>query len=256
MKRVVKIGGRAQSSPELTAEFAKAWRDAPGSFCVVHGGGDRISDFQQRIGIEPSFVNGRRITTAEDLRIVRMVLSGLVNKELVSALIAAGVPAVGISGEDARMVTAAQLGDGSLGRVGKPVAVDVNLIKVLEDGGYLPVISPLAVDDESMTGEPLNVNGDDAAAAIAIGIGASELLLVADVSGVLDADGTPIARLDHAEVAELIEAGVISKGMRAKLEAGFAALSAGVGRVRIATLDGLMDTSRGTRLTLAQSLIT
>ena len=256
MKRVIKIGGRAQSSPELGAEIAKAWRGAPSSFCIVHGGGDRISELQHRLGLEPSFVNGRRITTPEDIQIVRMVLSGLVNKELVSTFISAGVPAVGISGEDAGMITATSLAGSGLGRVGKPVSVEPDLINVLQVGGYLPVISPLAVDDETPSGDPLNVNGDDAAAAIAIALGASELLLVADVSGVLNADGDPIASLDHAETGELVEAGVISKGMRAKLEAGFAALSGGVSRVRISALDGVTNPRLGTRLTMVQSLIT
>jgi len=253
VKRVIKIGGRAQSSPDLSRVVASAWKEHPGSVCIVHGGGDRISEFQRKVGLEPSFVGGRRVTTREDMEIVRMVLSGFVNKELTSSFIAAGVPAVGISGEDGGTIAAAQLEE--LGRVGKPVAVKPDLIEILLDHGYLPVISPLATEDGN-PGEALNVNGDDAAAAIAIALNASELLLVADVEGVLDDQQGVIANLDSADAAELVQKGVVSKGMKAKLEAGFAALSGGVGRVRVASLDGVGNKSSGTLLTLAQSLTT
>jgi acetylglutamate kinase len=255
MKRVVKIGGRAQSSSDLAERIAAAWQENPGSLCVVHGGGDRISEFQRRVGLEPSFVDGRRVTTRQDMEIVRMVLSGLVNKELVAAFATAGLPAVGISGEDAATITATPIDATGLGRAGKPVAVRSELIELLLDGGYLPVISPLAGED-GPTGEALNVNADDAAAAIAIALAASELLLIADVEGVLDESGKLIASLDQSDAGELIQNGVINRGMRAKLEAGFAALAGGVGRVRISTLEGLTDSGAGTLLTFAQSLIT
>ncbi len=227
MKRVIKIGGRAQGSTDLPGRLGSAWSASPGSFCVVHGGGDKISEIQRRAGLEPSFVDGRRITTRQDMELVRMVLSGLVNKELVSCLFAAGLPAVGISGEDAGTITAAPIDPAGFGRAGKPVAVRSNLIDNLLSAGYLPVISPVAVE-EGASSEALNVNGDDAAAAIAIALSASELLFVADVTGVLDDSG---------------------------LEAGFAALTGGVGRVRISTLEGLTDTTAGTLMTFAPSLI-
>jgi acetylglutamate kinase len=133
--------------------------------------------------------------------------------------------------------------------------VNSGLIEMLLEGGYLPVISPLAGDD-GPTVEALNVNADDAAAAIAIALAASELLLIADVEGVLDERGELITCLDQADAGELIRSGVINHGMKAKLEAGFAALAGGVGRVRISTLDGLTDATPGTLLTFAQSLIT
>lgn len=255
MKRVVKIGGRAQSSPDLANRIRSAWQASPGSFCVVHGGGDRISEFQRRMGLEPSFIDGRRITTRQDMETVRMVLSGLVNKELVATFVATGLPAVGISGEDAGTITATPIDPAGLGRAGKPVAVDSSLIEMLLDGGYLPVISPLAADD-GPTVEALNVNADDAAAAIAIALAASELLLIADVEGVLNKNGKVIAYLDQTDASELVQNGVINHGMRAKLEAGFLALAGGVGRVRISALDGVTDAGSGTLLTFAQSLIT
>lgn len=254
MKRVIKIGGRAQSSSELPDRITALWNDIPASFCLVHGGGDEISAFQRRVGASPAFVNGRRITTREDMAIVRMVLSGLVNKNLVSHLVAAGTPAVGISGEDGAMLTATRI-DQQLGYAGKPAAVKVRLIQTLLDEGYLPVISPVASEEGGEGGEALNVNGDDAAAAIAIALGASELLFVADVQGVLDEGGQPIASLERTEAMELAQNGVITRGMRAKLEAGFTALANGVERVRVSTVSGLSDPSAGTLLSLEQSLI-
>jgi acetylglutamate kinase len=252
MRTVIKIGGRAQSSPLLVHRITAAWNLHPGSFCIVHGGGDEISAFQRRVGLNPTFVDGRRITTSEDMTVVRMVLSGLVNKRLVSSLVAAGAPAVGVSGEDDAMVTATRIA--SLGHTGKPATVKIDLIQTMLDAGYLPVISPVASEEGGPGGEALNVNGDDAAAAIAIAMNASELLFVADVDGVLDSTGAPMAYLEKAEAAELAGTGVINSGMRAKLEAGFRALTTGVERVRICTMEGLSDPTVGTLLSLEQSL--
>src|SRR6266545_3193390 len=254
MKRVIKIGGRAQASSQLPESIATLWNRAPGSLCLVHGGGDEISAFQRRVAASPTFVNGRRVTTKEDVAIVRMVLSGLVNKRLVSQLVAAGVPAVGISGEDASMLTATRI-DPSLGFVGKPANVSVRLIQTLLDESYLPVISPLATEKGGKEGEALNVNGDDAAAAIAIALDAAELLFVADVEGVLNENGQAMASLERVEATELAQKGVINSGMRAKLEAGFAALTGGVERVRISTISGLSNPDAGTVLSMEQSLI-
>lgn len=253
MKTVIKIGGRAQTSARLPERISTAWNERPASFCIVHGGGDEISAFQRRVGLNPSFVNGRRVTTGEDMTLVRMVLSGLVNKKLVSQLVAAGTPAVGISGEDAAMLAARRID--SLGYAGTPTTVRIELIQTLLAAGYLPVISPLASEEGGEAGEALNVNGDDAAAAIAIAMSASELLFVADVEGVLDESGQPMACLDKTEALDLGRRGVINSGMSAKLEAGFTALAAGVERVRISTMDGLSDPGRGTLLSLEQSAV-
>jgi acetylglutamate kinase len=254
MKRVIKIGGRAQSVPQLPDRIATLWNRAPASFCLLHGGGDEISAFQRRVGANPSFVNGRRVTTREDIAIVRMILSGLVNKRLVSQLVSAGVPAVGISGEDAALLTAIRL-DPSLGFAGKPAEVNAGLIESLLKEGYLPVISPVASEEGGEGGDALNVNGDDAAAAIGIALGASELLFIADVEGVLDDNGQPMASLDKTEATNLARSGVINSGMHAKLEAGFTALIGGVERVRISTMEGLSNPAAGTLLSLEQSLI-
>jgi len=252
VKTVLKIGGRAQSSPALASIVAEAWRAAPGSLCLVHGGGDEISALQRRLGGAPGFSGGRRVTSEEDISIVRMVLSGLVNKQLVSSLLGAGVPAVGISGEDAGLIEAQPLGIQEFGHVGMPARVNASIITTLLEGGYLPVISPLARNADGYGA--LNVNGDDAAAAIAVATNAAELLLVADVDGVIGAQGTVLDVLDVETARGLIAAGTASQGMAAKLEAAHAALAGGVPSVRITALAGILDAAAGTTVTLAASM--
>jgi acetylglutamate kinase len=179
-----------------------------------------------------------------------MVLSGVVNKRLVSQLNAAGAPAIGISGEDAALISAQPLGIAEFGFVGMPVSINTSLIETLWLAGLLPVVSPLASSAET-PGTALNVNGDDAAAALAVALGADELLLVADVEGVLDSAGRVIDELDMDEARSLIASGVAAGGMAAKLEAAHAALAGGVQSVRIADLAALEDSERGTFITLA-----
>ncbi len=253
MKTVVKLGGRAQSSPALASVLAAAWHAAPGAMAVVHGGGEEISAMQRRLGGSPGFTGGRRVTSEDDIGVVRMVLSGLVNKRLVSMLVGAGVPAVGISGEDAGFLEAQPLGMEEFGHVGMPGRVNTSLLSALLDSGYLPVISPLAANGDGPGA--LNVNGDDAAAAIAVATGAEELLLVADVDGVLDAEGTAFDVLDVYAARELIASGTATNGMAAKLEAAHAALAGGVASVRVAPLPGVLDASLGTSITLVASLV-
>jgi len=247
MTRVIKIGGRVQSDPRLPGLLAAAHRAAPGGVVVVHGGGDDVTALQRRLGHEPSFVGGRRITSAAELDIVRMVLSGGANKRLVAALISAGVKAAGVSGEDGGLLEARVAYGAPLGRVGEHVTADATLVRDLLAHGWLPVVSPIARDADSATGDALNVNGDDAAAALAAALAADELVFVADVPGVVVREAiAPSLATDAA--ADLIRAGIAAGGMAAKLEAGFAALSKGVKRVRIANLDALDDPAQGTSL--------
>ena len=254
MTRVVKIGGRAQQAAELVPVVAGAWRVARGALVIVHGGGDEVTELQRLMGREPQFVDGRRVTTDDDITLLRMTLSGVINKRLVASLVGAGVPAVGISGEDAAVLAAVQM-DGKMGRTGQPEAVDATLVKHLLAGGFLPVISPIARDASSNGGDALNVNGDDAAAALAVTLGATELLLVADVRGVLDA-GRPIASLDGDAVRALVASGTVTAGMIAKLEAAVHALTGGVPLVRIGDLTAVADDTAGTRIAnvVSQSL--
>lgn len=249
MMRIIKVGGRAQERPELGRVIADAWRAAPGGIVVVHGGGDEVSALQRSLGVTPLFIDGRRVTGETDIALLRMALSGTSNKRLVATLGAHGARAVGLSGEDGALIGARRKRDARLGRVGEPDRIEVGLLRALLDAGFLPVISPLGRDLGSETGEALNVNADDAAAAIAVALRADELLLIADVPGVLDSTGTMLERLDAAGVASLLAAGTAAGGMHAKLEAATHALAGGVGTVRIGDLAAVTDVRRGTRLT-------
>jgi acetylglutamate kinase len=250
MTRVVKVGGRPQGDPALITALSSAHRAAPGSLVVVHGGGDEVSALQKLYGTEAKFSGGRRITSAIDLEIVRMALSGSANKRLVAALVGAGAAAVGLSGEDAGLVLARALDVERFGFAGTPTRVRSALLEHLLTGGYLPVVSPVSrAETGAGNGEvTLNVNGDDAASAIAVALGAEELLLVSDVAGVL-VDQAPVSSLGPDEARRLIDDGVAAGGMGAKLEAALAALDGGVERVRISDIAAIEDLGRGTVLT-------
>ncbi|HYW49152.1 MAG TPA: acetylglutamate kinase [Gemmatimonadaceae bacterium] len=247
--RVVKLGGRVQSDAALPAVLAAAWRESA-ALVVVHGGGDEVSALQAAFGRQSQFVDGKRVTATEDLELLRMALSGSANKRLVAALVGAGLPAVGISGEDAGMLQAAAETRETLGEVGTPSQVDATLMQHLLSGGFCPVVSPLARDRDSQAGGVLNVNGDDAAAAIAVALHADELLLVSDVAGVL-VDGAALTQLDADGARELMVQGIARGGMAAKLEAALGALQRGVARVRIGDVSALTDATHGTVITLA-----
>jgi acetylglutamate kinase len=247
MTRVIKVGGRPQTDPALIDALASSWKREESKFILVHGGGDEVSALQAGLGSTASFVGGRRVTTAADIDIVRMALSGAANKRLVAGLVDRGIEAIGLSGEDAGAIVAKPLDIAKLGFVGTPCRVNTALLEHLIDGGYLPVISPVSRAVGLAEGSTLNVNGDDAAAAIAVSIGASELLLVADVAGVM-AEGAVVASLSIEGAKRLIEDGTASAGMRAKLEAGISAVEKGVARVRIADIRAINDPRRGTSL--------
>jgi acetylglutamate kinase len=255
MMRVVKIGGRAQVDPCIASALCQAWNESPNGLCIVHGGGDEISAMQRALGKEASFIGGRRVTSRSDLEILRMVLSGAVNKRLVNMLVAAGIPAVGLSGEDDALIGAEVIDALTLGFAGRPAAINVELLRTLMNAGYVPVISPVGYDASSGKGGTLNVNGDDAASAIAASLEAEELLLIADVEGVRDAKGDLVSVLSPESARELIASGVATGGMAAKLESAHAALLAGVDRVRICDLAGLMDNERGTFITQSQGVV-
>lgn len=244
--RVIKVGGRAQSDAALGPALAAAWASAPGSLVVVHGGGDEVTALQRAFGVEPTFVAGRRVTAPDDVDRLRMALSGSANKRLVASLVAAGARAVGLSGEDGALI-GARVTDPAMGRVGTPTVINAQFLEYLLGGGYLPVVSPLSRDLDGTTPEmaALNVNGDDAAAAIAIATEAAELVLVSDVEGVL-VDGSVVPWLGPGQVQGLIAEGTAAGGMAAKLDAAVAALDGGVPRVRIGNLATIADLDRGT----------
>ena len=246
--RVIKVGGRPQLDPALATTLAAAHRATPGSLVVVHGGGDEVSTLQRLHGVVAQFSGGRRVTSALDLDIIRMALSGSANKRLVAALNDAGVQALGLSGEDAGLLLATPVDPAHYGFVGTPSQVNVALLRHLLTGGYLPVLSPVSRSDDRTTGVTLNVNGDDAAAAIAVALAADELLLVSDVEGVR-VRGAAVSRLDADEAHQLVEDGTAAGGMAAKLQAALAALEGGVGRVRISDIAAIGASDRGTVLT-------
>jgi len=253
--RVVKIGGRAQSDPGLAGMIRAAWEATPNALCIVHGGGDEITAMQNALGREAVFVGGRRVTSAADLELLRMVLSGVVNKRLVNSFVTDGVPAVGISGEDSRLIGAEIIDSAILGFAGRPTRIRPLIIQTLLAAGFLPVISPVAYDVSSGTGGTLNVNGDDAAAAIAVSLGADELVFVADVRGVEDDSGMVLSSIHTDFARELIAQGVAAGGMAAKLESAQAALRAGVERVRICDVAGLAEADGGTLITQAEGVV-
>jgi acetylglutamate kinase len=247
MMRVVKVGGRVQDDPTLSAALARAWQSEPGTLCVVHGGGDDVSAVRARLGAaQPSeFVDGRRVTSHADLEILRMVLSGSANKRLTARLVAAGTPALGLSGEDASLVSATVLDDGRLGEVGAPARVNRWLLSHLLTGGFMPVISPVSRNATAGDGSALNVNADDVAAAVAAALSPSALLFISDVDGVL-VDGSPRPEVETEEAESLIASGAVRGGMTAKLRSAARALALGVTQVRIGGPAMLLDASAGT----------
>ena len=244
MTRVIKIGGRPQTDPQLATIIAEAW-DAVRGMAIVHGGGPEVTALQDRLGLSSAFVDGRRVTSAQDVEVVRMALSGSANKRLVSALVREGVRAVGLSGEDASLIAATPVDAARLGHVGTPQRINNSLVEHLIDGGYLPVISPVSRNVSLDLGPALNVNADDAAAAIAVAIGAAELLIVSDVPGVL-LNGDHEKTLTVAEARGMLHDGQAAGGMRAKLSAAIVAVEGGVQRVRISDLSGILDRDHGT----------
>jgi len=248
--RVLKIGGRAQADPELASAIRAA--TTSDHIVVVHGGGDEVSSLQRRLGLTPKFSGGRRVTTREDLELVQMVLSGSANKRLVASLVSEDVRAVGISGEDDGLLRARATTRETLGEVGAPTRVDARLLELLMGNDIVPVISPLARDE--VTGLPLNVNGDDAAAAIAVAVSADELVLVADVPGVV-ADGIVLPDLDVEQAVALIDNGTARDGMAAKLQAARRAVELGVARVRIGNIEAIRSATAGTGITLSPTAV-
>ena len=243
--RVVKLGGNELDRPGWLAACARALvRFDP--VVVVHGGGEAVSALSRRLGLPVEKRDGRRVTTPEVAEVVELVMGGPVNRRVVTALRAAGLDAVGLSGVDGGLLTAQPV-PGGLGHVGEIAQVRVALLESFLLAGLTPVIAPMAPDASGAQGAPLNVNADDAAAAIAAALGAAELLLVSDVPGV-EVDGAVRPALEAGDVETLIELGVVADGMAAKLRAATAALRGGARAVRIGDLHLLEDARAGTRI--------
>jgi acetylglutamate kinase len=200
---------------------------------VVHGGGPMINRMLDKLGIESTFVRGKRVTDKATVEVVEMVLTGLVNKRIVQAIMDEGGRAVGLSGKDDDLMVC-EADDPELGFVGRPVEMNVQVLRDLFAAGIIPVIAPVATGMDP--NETFNVNGDTAAGAIAGALKADRLLLLTDVSGVKDGTGAVVTEMTPTQVREMIENGTIAGGMIPKTETALAAIDEGVRAVVI--LDG------------------
>jgi len=242
MLKVVKLGGNELDQPEWLAACGVALK-AVEPLVVVHGGGRAVSALSERLGLPVEKRGGLRVTSPEIAEVVETVMGGPANRLVVEALRRAGLDAIGLSGSDGGLLTAAPLPE--LGHVGEIVAVRTGLLDSLLLAGFTPVIAPMAPGPEG--GLPFNVNADQAAAAIAGELGAAELLFVSNVTGVR-VDGVTQASLATSEIEPLIAAGVAADGMAAKLRAAALALATGAQAVRVGDLAMLADPAAGTRI--------
>lgn len=233
---VVKFGGNAMGDEGAMAEFARdivLMRQVGVKVVVVHGGGPMINDLLKRLDIKSEFVRGKRVTDKATVEVVEMVLTGLVNKRIVQAIMDEGGRAVGLSGKDDDLMVCVP-DDPELGFVGKPQEMNVQVLRDLFNAGIIPVVAPVATGMNP--NETFNVNGDTAAGAIAGALQADRLLLLTDVSGVKDREGHVLTELHPDQVTAMIEDGSISGGMIPKVETALDALEKGVRAVVI--LDG------------------
>jgi len=237
---VIKYGGHAMGDAELSQIFARdivLLKQVGIHPVVVHGGGPQIGRMLDRLEIRSEFVDGLRVTDAETVKIVEMVLSGSINKEIVAAISAAGGTAIGLSGKDGHLIMARKLTRSQrdpdsniekvldLGFVGEPTEINVGMLARLEQGGMIPVLAPIGAGPE---GETFNINADTVAGAVAAAAKATRLLLLTDVTGVLDKEGTLIPELTVSRDRALIADGTISGGMIPKLETCIAAIEGGL----------------------------
>ena len=245
---VVKYGGHAMGDESLAADFAKdivLLKQVGINPVVVHGGGPQIGEMLERLKIQSSFVDGLRVTDAETVDIVEMVLCGSINKQIVSSINRAGGFAVGLSGKDGHLIKARKLrrskkDPGSniekildLGFVGEPTEIDPHILSNFEESDIIPVIAPIGIGSG---GETYNINADTSAGAIAAAMSAKRLLMLTDVSGVLSDTGQLMPEVPVENARTLIQAGTISGGMIPKVETCLRAVEHGVDAAVI--LDG------------------
>jgi acetylglutamate kinase len=245
---VIKYGGHAMGEEALLQQFARdviLMKQVGINPVVVHGGGPQIGKMLERLKIKSSFIQGLRVTDAATVEIVEMVLSGSINKQIVSAINAAGGKAVGLSGKDANLVRAKQVKrkikdpDSNiekvldLGFVGEPTEIDPDILDTLYQSDIIPVIAPIGLGEN---GETFNINADTVAGAIASAIAAKKLIILTDVAGLLDKDKNLISQISPKEAKKLIKNGTISGGMIPKMETCIDAVEAGCEAAHI--LDG------------------
>ncbi|MBR4741553.1 MAG: acetylglutamate kinase [Desulfovibrio sp.] len=234
-KVVIKFGGHAMDNEELAQSFADDLYELKAQefqTVLVHGGGPQINSLLTQLHIESHFHQGLRVTTPETMQIVEMVLTAQVNKSIVARLLSSNIKACGLSGRDGNMIQA-HIKSKELGLVGEIDNVDVHLLKLLLQNGYLPVIAPVA---NAADYTPLNINADTAAGAIAGKLAAEYFVLISDVPGVLDQQGKLLTHLTAQHIQNLLASEVIHGGMIPKVTACLHALHQGAGRALI--LDG------------------
>ena len=240
---VIKYGGAAMEQPSLKEQFAKdalLLRLVGIRPVIVHGGGPQIGALMKRLGKEPQFVGGMRVTDEETVEIVEMVLVGKINKEIVGLINHHGGRAVGLSGKDGNLIQAKKrlyrAADGELadiGLVGEVEQVDPEIIRLLEENGFIPVIAPVGVGS---AGETYNINADLVAGDVAAALAAEKLIHLTDVQGIAGEDGRLISTLTRREAERLIKGGIIEGGMLPKVESSLRALAGGAQKAHI--IDG------------------
>jgi acetylglutamate kinase len=245
---VIKYGGNAMTDPVLKAAFARdvvLLKLVGLNPVVVHGGGPQIEDLLRRVGKKGEFIQGMRVTDAETMDLVEMVLGGQVNKDIVNLINQAGGKAVGLTGKDGRFIRAKKLlmesqdkpGDViDIGQVGEITKIDPSLISFLDSGDFIPVIAPIGVGNE---GETYNINADVVAGKLAEVLKAEKLVLLTNTPGVLDKNGNLLTGLTPKKIDALVADGTLSGGMLPKIASALDAARSGVKSVHI--IDGRVE---------------
>lgn len=239
---VIKYGGNAMTDPALQADFAEdvvLLKLVGMNPVVVHGGGPQIEAALKRLGKEGKFIQGMRVTDAETMEVVEWVLAGEVQQDIVGLINAAGGKAVGLTGRDGGLIRAKQLRmldlkdpsiEHDLGQVGEIVAIDPSVVKALQDDAFIPVVSPIGFGENN---ESYNINADVVAAKLATILKAEKLMMLTNISGVLDKSGKLLTELTARQIDALIEDGTISGGMIPKIAGAIDAAKSGVNTVHI-----------------------
>jgi len=243
---VIKYGGKAMTEEALKNAFAQdvvLMKYIGINPVVVHGGGPQINLMMKRLGLEPKFIKGVRVTDAQTMEIVEMVLGGMINKEIVALINQHGGRAVGLTGKDGRLIRAKKVREGDspskgdepidMGLVGEVEKVDPQVIRNLDQDRFIPVIAPIGADSEGRT---YNINADWVAGAVASALKAEKLLLLTDVKGILDGQGRLLPTISKKDAARLIKQDVIKEGMLPKVKAALSAVEGGVTKAHI--IDG------------------
>ena len=253
---VIKIGGSTLGRNDTTAEDLVSLQKKGYKTIVIHGGGKIVSLWQERFNMPTEFHDGLRITDLESLKIVTAILSGLVNKEIVSDICLKGGKAIGLCGVDGQLMRAINLKK-ELGYVGEQSEINTDILNLILDNGYIPVIAPIGINKNSKIGDNsylLNINGDTAAAEIALAVKADKLIYLTDVPGLYNKNQELIEAVCIKDAREMIDSGIINGGMTVKMESCIRALEAVKstrivdGRMAHALLNEIDGKSRGTTI--------